>query len=49
MHQGYSTNLQVDFGMGPKSMQELLMDGDTSNDIDMLNPSLTDLQIHGKS
>ena len=49
MPQVYSTTLQVDCGMGPKSMQELLMDGDTSNDIDMLNPSLTDLQIHGKA
>ncbi|XP_060744922.1 forkhead box protein N1 [Tachysurus vachellii] len=29
------------------SMQELLMEGDLSNDIDMLNPSLTDLQLHG--
>ncbi|XP_067102159.1 forkhead box protein N1 [Osmerus mordax] len=47
MPQAYSTTLQVDCGVGPKSMQELLMDGDTSNDIDMLNPSLTDLQIHG--
>ncbi|XP_053503225.1 forkhead box protein N1 [Ictalurus furcatus] len=29
------------------SMQELLMEGDLSNDVDMLNPSLTDLQLHG--
>ncbi|XP_046718144.1 forkhead box protein N1 isoform X2 [Silurus meridionalis] len=29
------------------SMQELLMEGELSNDIDMLNPSLMDLQLHG--
>ncbi|XP_060800218.1 forkhead box protein N1 isoform X2 [Neoarius graeffei] len=29
------------------SMQELLMEGEMSNDIDTLNPSLTDLQLHG--
>ncbi|KAI4883169.1 hypothetical protein NFI96_013924 [Prochilodus magdalenae] len=29
------------------SMQELLMDGELSNDIDTLNPSLTDLQLQG--
>ncbi|TRY95372.1 hypothetical protein DNTS_035709 [Danionella cerebrum] len=28
------------------SMQELLLDGDISNDVDALNPSLTDLQLH---
>lgn len=31
------------------SMQELLMEGELSNDIDMLNPSLTDLQLHGRN
>lgn len=43
----YSAALQAEYGVDPKSMQELLMDMDNSNDIDMLNPSLTDLQLHG--
>ncbi|MBN3308278.1 FOXN1 protein, partial [Amia calva] len=30
-----------------RSMQELLLEGELSNDIDTLNPSLTDLQLHG--
>lgn len=30
------------------SLQELLIEGELSNDIDMLNPSLTDLQLHGR-
>lgn len=28
-------------------MQELLLDGEINNDVDALNPSLTDLQLHG--
>lgn len=28
-------------------MQEFLLEGDTTYDIDMLNPSLTDLQLQG--
>ncbi|XP_026790440.2 forkhead box protein N1 [Pangasianodon hypophthalmus] len=42
----YSTALQTSHSaLG--GMQELLMEGELSNDIDMLNPSLTDLQLHG--
>ncbi|XP_053176231.1 forkhead box protein N1 [Scomber japonicus] len=32
---------------GPKSMQDLLLEGDARYDIDMLNPSLIDLQLQG--
>lgn len=32
-----------------ESMQELLMEGELSNDIDTLNPTLTDLQLQGKN
>lgn len=39
----YSVALQD----GPKSMHDLLLDGDTGCDIDTLNPSLTDLQLQG--
>ncbi|XP_026100481.1 forkhead box protein N1 [Carassius auratus] len=42
----YSTALQAGHS-ATASMQELLLDGETSNDVDALNPSLTDLQIHG--
>lgn len=43
----YSSALQASHSaLG--SMQELLMEGDLSNDVDMLNPSLTDLQLHGR-
>ncbi|KAJ8367888.1 hypothetical protein SKAU_G00079160 [Synaphobranchus kaupii] len=31
----------------PRTMQELLMDGELCNDIDTLNPTLTDLQLQG--
>ncbi|XP_055370274.1 forkhead box protein N1 isoform X2 [Betta splendens] len=34
-------------GVGPRSMQDLLMEGDSSYDVDTLNPSLTDLQLQG--
>ncbi|XP_048121152.1 forkhead box protein N1 [Alosa alosa] len=42
----YSAALQANNGVS-QSMQELLLEGDQSTDIDMLNPSLTDLQLHG--
>ncbi|XP_016317570.1 forkhead box protein N1-like [Sinocyclocheilus anshuiensis] len=42
----YSTALQAGHS-ATASMQELLLDGETSNDVDALNPSLTDLQLHG--
>ncbi len=43
----YSTALQAGHST-TASMQELLLDGEISNDVDALNPSLTDLQLHGK-
>lgn len=43
----YSAALQAT-GTDSRSMQELLLEGDLSTDIDTLNPSLTDLQLHGK-
>lgn len=43
----YSTALQAGHSASA-SMQELLLDGEISNDVDALNPSLTDLQLHGK-
>lgn len=43
----YSAALQASHS-ALESMQELLMEGELSNDIDMLNPSLTDLQLHGR-
>ncbi|KAK9962240.1 hypothetical protein ABG768_007612 [Culter alburnus] len=42
----YSTVLQTGHS-ATASMQELLLDGENSNDVDALNPSLTDLQLHG--
>uniref|UniRef100_A0A4W5MA69 Forkhead box N1 n=1 Tax=Hucho hucho TaxID=62062 RepID=A0A4W5MA69_9TELE len=42
-----STTIQAEYDVGPRSIQELQLDGDASNDIDTLNPSLTDLQLHG--
>ncbi|KAL6471347.1 hypothetical protein MHYP_G00199970 [Metynnis hypsauchen] len=42
----YSSALQASHSAAG-SMQELLMDGELSNDIDTLNPSLTDLQLQG--
>ncbi len=39
--------LQADYSVGPRSMQEFLLEGDASCDIDMLNPSLTELQLQG--
>ncbi len=43
----YSATLQAEYSVGPRSMQDFLLEGDTSYDIDMLNPSLTDLQLQG--
>uniref|UniRef100_A0A3Q3IIY3 Fork-head domain-containing protein n=1 Tax=Monopterus albus TaxID=43700 RepID=A0A3Q3IIY3_MONAL len=43
----YNAALQVEYSAGPRSMQDLLLEGDGSYDIDMLNPSLTDLQLQG--
>ncbi|XP_030601106.1 forkhead box protein N1 [Archocentrus centrarchus] len=43
----YDDVLQAEYSVGPRSMQDLLLEGDTSYDIDMLNPSLTDLQLQG--
>lgn len=34
-------------GYSSRSMQEMLLEGDASYDIDTLNPSLTDLQLQG--
>ncbi|XP_041732492.1 forkhead box protein N1-like [Coregonus clupeaformis] len=42
-----SATIQAEYDVGPRSMQELQLDGDANNDIDTLNPSLTDLQLHG--
>ncbi|KAL0973134.1 hypothetical protein UPYG_G00199420 [Umbra pygmaea] len=43
----YSASLQADYGAGHRGMQELQLEVEASNDIDTLNPSLTDLQLHG--
>lgn len=40
-------NLQGEYSVGPRSMQDFLMEGDAGYDIDTLNPSLTDLQLQG--
>ncbi|XP_066499310.1 forkhead box protein N1 [Hoplias malabaricus] len=42
----YSAALQASHSTAG-GMQDLLMDGELSNDIDTLNPSLTDLQLQG--
>ncbi|XP_043115496.1 forkhead box protein N1-like [Puntigrus tetrazona] len=42
----YSSALQAAHS-ATANMQELLLDGEISNDVDALNPSLTDLQLHG--
>uniref|UniRef100_A0A8C9YY40 Forkhead box N1 n=1 Tax=Sander lucioperca TaxID=283035 RepID=A0A8C9YY40_SANLU len=41
----YSIALQAEFSS--RNMQDLLLEGDASYDIDTLNPSLTDLQLQG--
>uniref|UniRef100_I3JN55 Forkhead box N1 n=1 Tax=Oreochromis niloticus TaxID=8128 RepID=I3JN55_ORENI len=43
----YNNALQSDYSIEPRTMQEFLLEGDTTYDIDMLNPSLTDLQLQG--
>ncbi|XP_047246918.1 forkhead box protein N1 [Girardinichthys multiradiatus] len=43
----YSLGLLGEYNVGLRGMHELLQDGDTSYDIDTLNPSLTDLQLQG--
>lgn len=45
----YDGTLQAEYGVGPRSMQDSLLEGDGGYDIDMLNPSLTDLQLQGES
>ena len=44
----HSAALQIEYSVGPRAMQDMLLEGDTSYDIDTLNPSLTDLQLQGK-
>lgn len=44
----YSAAQQAVYNLGPKSMQDFLLEGDCGYDIDLLNPSLTDLQLQGK-
>ncbi|XP_073348942.1 forkhead box protein N1 [Pagrus major] len=43
----YNCSLQAEYTVGPRSMQDFLMEGDAGYDIDTLNPSLTDLQLQG--
>ncbi|XP_035796988.2 forkhead box protein N1 isoform X2 [Amphiprion ocellaris] len=43
----YNGTLQAEYSAGPKSMQDLLLEGEASYDVDTLNPSLTDLQLQG--
>ncbi|KAM7413258.1 hypothetical protein PAMA_020574 [Pampus argenteus] len=43
----YDAALQDECCDGPKSMQDLLLEGDARYDIDMLDPSLIDLQLQG--
>eukprot|EP00064_Thunnus_orientalis_P006162 superscaffoldBa00000629_g6178 len=43
----YDAALQGEYCIGPRSMQDLLLEGDARYDIDMLNPSLTDLPLQG--
>lgn len=40
-------NLQAEYTVGLRSMQDFMNEGDTGYDIDTLNPSLTDLQLQG--
>lgn len=44
----YNAALQAEYSVGPRSMQDFLLEGEAGYDIDMLNPSLTDLQLQGK-
>uniref|UniRef100_A0A3P9MNH8 Forkhead box N1 n=1 Tax=Oryzias latipes TaxID=8090 RepID=A0A3P9MNH8_ORYLA len=43
----FNTALQAEYSVSPRGMQDLLLEADTSCDIDTLNPSLIDLQLHG--
>ncbi|XP_024133197.1 forkhead box protein N1 isoform X2 [Oryzias melastigma] len=43
----FNAALQAEYSVSPRGMQDLLLEGDASYDIDALNPSLTDLQLHG--
>uniref|UniRef100_A0A3B5M6A4 Forkhead box N1 n=1 Tax=Xiphophorus couchianus TaxID=32473 RepID=A0A3B5M6A4_9TELE len=43
----YRVGLPGEYNVDLRGMHELLQDGDTSYDIDTLNPSLTDLQLQG--
>ncbi|XP_029372805.1 forkhead box protein N1 isoform X2 [Echeneis naucrates] len=43
----YDSALQAQHSVCPRSMQDFLLDGDASYDIDTLSPSLTDLQLQG--
>ncbi|KAM6932916.1 forkhead box protein N1 [Xenentodon cancila] len=43
----YSAALLAEYSAGPRGMQDMLLEGDASYDIDTLNPSLTDLQLQG--
>ncbi|XP_068173550.1 forkhead box protein N1 [Antennarius striatus] len=43
----YRAALQTEYSLGPRSMQDFLLEGDANYDIDTLNPSLTDLQLQG--
>nr|XP_019943662.1 PREDICTED: forkhead box protein N1 [Paralichthys olivaceus] len=47
MAPGYNSPLQAQYSVGPRSMQDLLLEGDAIYDIDTFNPSLTDLQLQG--
>lgn len=44
MPPGFDGTLQAGHSAGPRSMQDFLMGGYSGYDIDMFNPSLTDLQ-----
>ncbi|KAK0140044.1 Forkhead box protein N1 [Merluccius polli] len=42
----YHASAHTDYAIVPRSMQDMHVDGDASYDVDTLNPSLTDLQLH---
>lgn len=43
----YNSTLQAGHSISPRSIQDFVMEGYTSYDVDALNPSLTDLQLQG--
>lgn len=47
MPPAYNCVVQAEYGAGSRSLQDFMMEGDVSYDIDTLNPSLTDLQLQG--